>query len=504
MAGAAKIFAVADAIQKDVDAELATRGLGYKKLSLDAKLKAFTEIAAERMAGTLGLTFAQLRPHITDFIGFGPSIYEHHHTMDVAKKASFLGLTGVELHSVDLGGASTPAALEIARRLCTQEERLVLIAGAEVPRGGDGGVRYYREVSDALLDENTELHTQANLISLYALLADRLMFETGISVADVEAITSFYRGCAIDNPRAAMHAKHLKAGELQRYLAGVYATAMVAVATDHGVAILVASETLLTRLEKQLGFNAAEKGLYINAVGTNYGQKYLSHRSDFSSPAGLAGKRAFARAGIHPGDIDYAWIYDCFTLMLVRQAADYFGIEPRTAAKSLHAGFLEIAGKKIRVNAQGGILNTQAAISLSAATGLIDIFDFAQKNPAAQHFFFGGNGGIDCVNSAAILSRSPLPLQNLPGTAAHTPAAERSLPAEGESALLYAAAIVRFNPGSDTPFVLGCFRRKNGSLFLARIAGSAGEMRSDTAGLIHDSTRVRFAYHDGKPLAFVI
>jgi acetyl-CoA acyltransferase len=494
---AAQVFAVADAILKDVDAHLAAQNLNYRKLSLDAKLEVFLRLAANRMAAGLGVTFDTLRPHITDFIGFGPSIYEHHHTMDVAKKASFLGLTGVELHSVDLGGASTPAALELARKLCNSEDRLVLIAGSEVPRGGDAGVRYYREVSDALLDKNTEAHTQANLISLYALLADRLMFETGISIEDVHAITRYFRDRGVTNERAAMHARPLKEGELTRYLAGCYATAMVAVATDHGVAILVANDALLKRLQKQIPLKVSE-ALYISGAGTNYADKYLSRRRDFGSPGKLAAERAFARCALSPGDIDYAWIYDCFTLMLVRQAADYFGLAPASAARSLRSGYLQLGEKKIHVNQQGGILNTQAAISLSASTGLIDIFDYAARNPTAMNFLFGGNGGIDTVNAVALLTRKKIPYKKSVIPASVSAPLKSAPLREGETGILYASALVRFNPGADAPFILGSFRREDGSLCMARIA-DAGE----SAPLIPDKTRVVFHYRAEKALAFL-
>lgn len=497
---AAQIFAVGDAILEDVEKGLQEGRAAYRKIGLDAKLAAFMTIAADRMAATLGTTFDKIRPHITDYVGFGPSIYEHHHTMDVAKRASFLGLSNVELHSVDLGGASTPAALEIARKLCADEERLVLIAGSEVPRGGDGGVKYFREVSDSLLDSETELHTQANLISLYALLADRLMFDEGITTEDIEKITEHYRARAVANERATALKKHLKPGELKRYLAGPYATAMVAVATDHGFAMLVANDALLKRLEKTLGFSVQEKSLYINGVGTNVADKYLTRRADFASPAKLAGERAFGRSGIKAIDIDYAWIYDCFTLMLVRQAADYFSMAPAAAAATLHSGHLMVNGKKVFVNQQGGILNTQAAISLSASTGLIDIFDFAEKNPAAKHFLFGGNGGIDCVNSVAILSRTALPPQTaiLPGNNGGTASSPL---AESEPLTLYAAVTVKFNPGADVPFALGAFRRANGGLCLARILNPDLTAHLDVSDLIRDQTRATIRLIDGKPCA---
>ncbi len=477
----------ADAIQSDIEAALAN-AQSYRKLELDEKLSLFLTTAANNLAAAHETDFKNLRPLITDFISVGASIYERHHTMDVAKKASMLGLSGIELHCVDLGGASIPAALDLAQRLCADGDRLVLIAGAEVPRGGPTGVAYYREVSDALLNKHTELHTHTNLISLYALMADRMMFEDGITVEDIEAITMHYREAAISDPRAAVCGKSIREGELKRYLAGCYATPMVAVATDHGAAFLVASENMLALL-RDAGVTP-DPPLAIRGVGTNCAAKYLTQRMSFHSPAGLAAERAFARARLAPGDIDYAWIYDCFTLMLVRQAADYFGQSARAAAQTLRYGYLQNGAKRIPVNRRGGILNTQAAISLSAASGLLDILDYARQNPEAQNFFFGGNGGIDTINSVALLSRAaaiPEPAK----VAKPEIVAECRPGTEGEQLTLYAAVMVKFNPGTEVPFALGAFRRSDGTLFLARMLDKEGKTPADTERFARDKALFR-------------
>lgn len=477
----------ADAIQSDIEPQLDDTQ-SYKKLDLDEKLALFLTTAAKNLAAALNTSFESLRPFITDYISVGASIYERHHTMDVSKKASMLGLSDIELHSIDLGGASIPAALETAQRLCTQGDRLVLIAGAEVPRGGPTGIAYYREISDALLHKNTELHTHTNLISLYALMADRMIFEEGVTVEDVEAITRHYRAAAVDDQRAAVCGKTFREGELKRYLAGCYATPMVAVATDHGAAFLVASENMLERL-RTAGFEL-QSPLAIRGVGTNSAAKYLTQRRDFRSPAALAAERAFARARLTPGDVDYAWIYDCFTLMLVRQAADYFGQNAQAAAQTLRSGYLQNGTKTILVNRRGGILNTQAAISLSAASGLLDILGYARENNEAQHFFFGGNGGIDTINSVALLSRAAeIPV---PATISRpTVPAECRPGMEGEELRLYAAVMVRFNPGTEVPFALGAFRRSDGTLFFARILDSAGQTPTDTDQFVRDKALFR-------------
>lgn len=496
------IVAGADAILSDVERRLEVKRVSYKKLDLDEKLSEFLTCAVENLTAKLGGSYENLRPLITDFVSFGASIYEPHHTMDVAKRADILQLSHAELHSLDLGGASVPAALEIARRLVAHEDRLVLIAGSEVPRGGPGGVQYYREVSDALLNKKTELHTRANLISLYALLADRMMFEHGISQAQINAITEHYREKAVANERASVFEKPLKTGELARFLAGPYATAMVAVATDHGAAFLVGNETTLARL-RAANLIPSQPVLCIRGVGTHHAPKYLTQRPDFTSPAALAAERAFIRAGVSRDTIDYAWIYDCFTLMLVRQAADYFNIEAKSAAASLTHGKLELSGKVIEVNHQGGILNNQAAISLSAATGLLDILDFAAQNTKANTFFYGGNGGIDCVNSVAVLSREAGESRTEVVTTDPSPEILLRLPADGEKATLYAAVMVRFNPGASVPFCLGCFRRPDGSMFLVRVYTRDRKTPADTAALKHDISRITIQLQDGVPVAIV-
>jgi len=488
----------ADAIQADVESALGD-GQSYKKLDLDDKLALYLRTAINRLAAAHNTEFVRLKPLITDFVSVGASIYERHHTMDVSRKASMLGLAGIELHSVDLGGASIPAALATAQQLCAHGDRLVLIAGAEVPRGGPTGIAYYREISDALLHKHTELHTHANLISLYALLADRMIFEEGLTVADVEAITQHYRAAAVDDPRAAVYGKPLREGELRRYLAGCYATPMVAVATDHGAAFLIASENMLDRL-RAAGY-AVVSPLAIRGAGSNSAPKYLTQRSNFTSPARLAARRAFTRAALTPADVDYAWIYDCFTLMLVRQAADYFGLTARAAAATLRGGYLLLGDKQIPINRRGGILNTQAAISLSAAAGLLDILDYAQQNPQAGNFLFGGNGGIDTTNSVVLLSRSA----GIPANAAIAEPSETvdcRPGAPGEEMTLYAAVMVRFNPGTDVPFALGAFRRRDNTLFLARMLDASGRTPADTDRFVRD--RAVFRLQTGESGMFAV
>ena len=99
--------------------------------------------------------------------------------------------------------------------------------------------------------------------------------------------------------------------------------------------------------------------------------------------------------------------------------------------------------------------------------------------------FLGGNGGIDTINAVALLSRTG----GAPTAATisrPTLSVECRPAIDGEELILYAAVIVRFNPGKDVPFALGAFRRKDGSLFLARFLDKAGATPLDTGQFARD------------------
>lgn len=60
--------------------------------------------------------------------------------------------------------------------------------------------------------------------------------------------------------------------------------------------------------------------------------------------------------------------------MIILQSSEYFGVSKKEISENLKNGIIKFKnGKTILVNQMGGILNYQAAMSVSAATGLVDI-----------------------------------------------------------------------------------------------------------------------------------
>ncbi len=82
----------------------------------------------------------------------------------------------------------------------------------------------------------------------------------------------------------------------------------------------------------------------------------------------MAAREAFADADAGPEEVEYAWIYDCFTHMLPMQASRYFHVPAVDAVRSLSSGCAEIGGRRVPVNDCGGLLNYRAAMMISGAT----------------------------------------------------------------------------------------------------------------------------------------
>lgn len=84
--------------------------------------------------------------------------------------------------------------------------------------------------------------------------------------------------------------------------------------------------------------------------------QYFSQSSDLLTTAAVSsGRRAYADAGLSPGDVDVAEIYDCFTISMLLQLED-LGFAPKGEGGALAAtGALGPGGAR-PVNTHGGLL----------------------------------------------------------------------------------------------------------------------------------------------------
>ncbi|MBI1844406.1 MAG: thiolase domain-containing protein, partial [Actinobacteria bacterium] len=273
--------------------------------------KSLARVHAEVASGALadaGLSFSDVDAYFCagDAPGFGPM-----------SMAEYLGLKLSYADTTETGGSSYVAhvghaAAAIAAGKCS----VALITLAGQPR--TNGAQEMMSMAGRFMsspEAGFELPFGPSIISMYALAAQRHMYEygtTGEQLAEIKVAAS-------------THAQHNPNAFIQKVLTidEVLESPMVAeplhrldccVITDGGGALIVVSPEVARDLERHcvrvLGHGEAPKH-------TNNGRIDLTYTG-----AVWSGPAAFAEAGVTPKDIDYASIYDSFTITVLETIED--------------------------------------------------------------------------------------------------------------------------------------------------------------------------------------
>ena len=149
-------------------------------------------------------------------------------------------------------------------------------------------------------------------------------------------------------------------------------------------------------------------------MGQGYSHQYLTTLKDLDqiyTAIETSGQKAFQTAGIGPGDVDMAFLYDCFTITVLLEL-EGLGLVPKGEAGAFALeGRMEI-GKDLPVNTHGGLLSQahlgamhhviEATLQLRGeAAGGRQV-----ENPEVA--LVHGNGGIVSAHSTIVLGKDPL------------------------------------------------------------------------------------------------
>ncbi|HVD02031.1 MAG TPA: thiolase domain-containing protein [Candidatus Dormibacteraeota bacterium] len=302
--------------------------------------RSLAQIHAEVAAGALadaGLEFRDVDGYFCagDAPGFG-----------AISMADYLGLRLSHVDSTETGGSSYlvhvgHAAQAIAAGKC----RVALVTLAGKPRTSPGEQR-----TSALPDApegNFELRYGITTPGAYALAARRHMYEFGTTGAQLAEI----------KVAASIHAQHNPNALLQQVVSveEVLESPMVAdplhrldccVITDGGGALVVVhpdiARSLGRRSVKVLGHGEAPKH-------TDNGRIDLTHTG-----AVFSGPPAFAEAGVKPADIDYASIYDSFTITVLETIEDLGFCARGEGGRFVLDGALVAPDGRLPFNTDGG------------------------------------------------------------------------------------------------------------------------------------------------------
>lgn len=300
--------------------------------------KSLLEVHAEVATGALadaGLGFDDVDAYFcdSDAPGLGP-----------LSMADYLGLRLRHVDSTDTGGSAYlthvgHAAEAIALGRC----HVALITMAGLPRSAD-----WKPVMRSDTPEYAfETLFGSTAPAAYALAARRHMHEYGTTSEQLAAVKVTASEHAQHNPNALLRdvvtveqvlASPLVADPLHRL--------DCCVITDGGGALVVVSPAVARRLDRQCVTVLGQAEAIKHAAGGSLDLTYTG--------AVWSGPRAFAEAGVRPADIDYASIYDSFTITVVETVEDLGFCAKGDGGPFIASGALRSPDGALPFNTDGG------------------------------------------------------------------------------------------------------------------------------------------------------
>lgn len=257
--------------------------------------------------------------------------------------AENLGLHNVHhFDGTDLGGASYVSHVARASRLVESgNARVALVIMAGLPRQGVSN-----RTARSMWAEHEERHG-STLAAEYALVAQRHMHEYGTRPEDLAEIKVQMSKHAVHNP----HAMLRRATSVDEVLSSPTIASPLrrddcCVVSDGGGAVLVVSDDVA----RELGVSGARLlGHAEHAVFPRNGDYQLTH-----GVAPYTGPKALAEAGMVHADIDYAAIYDSFTITLLMGLEGLGFCRPGEAAGFVKDGGIAAPHGGLPTNSDGG------------------------------------------------------------------------------------------------------------------------------------------------------
>jgi acetyl-CoA C-acetyltransferase len=332
----------------------------YEHPTRHAPDKSVAQLHAEVARGALqdaGLQMADIDGYFCagDAPGLGP-----------LSMVDYLGLDPRHVESTDTGGSSylihvRHAAQAIEAGHCNVA--LVTLAGRPRSEGSSGTqARAYN-----LLAPEAPFETPYGLVPInsYAMAAQRHMHEFGTTAEQLAWI----------KVTASHHAQHNPQAMLREVVSvsDVLASPLIAdplhrmeccVVTDGGGAVIVARPEIARTLGRPVVrlVGAGEAVGYVNSARPNI----------TTSAAKSSGAAAFAEAGVQPGDIRYASIYDSFTITVLIQLEDLGFCEKGQGGRFVADGRLIAGQGRLAINTDGGGLCNNHPANRGGMTKIIE------------------------------------------------------------------------------------------------------------------------------------
>jgi len=325
------------------------------------------------------------------------------HLMLASVFAEYVGMQPAYASAVSMGGVTAcmlvmQAAALVEAGYC----RHVLVVTGDNRLSGMRG-----NAVQALAEVGNQQYEQPygmTIPAAYALVAQRYMWEFGVTSEQLAAIAVTHREHAALNPKAHMKAPITVDDVMNsRFIATPLHLLDCCLISDGGAAVVVSAAEAAADLR--------QPGVSILGTGQGHTHEYIvaaPSLTDFGCKRSAAD--ALGRAGLRPADIDVVEIYDSFTITLLAELESMGFFQRGEAGVAAAAGELKIGGK-LPCNTHGGLLSYGHS---GAAGGMFHVVEAVEQLRGAalgrqvkdaELALVHGDGGILSAHCSVVLGR---------------------------------------------------------------------------------------------------
>ncbi|MEO8038093.1 MAG: thiolase family protein [Betaproteobacteria bacterium] len=316
--------------------------------------------------------------------------------------AEHFGLTPAYAHAIQLGGATGFTMAMLAHHLVeTGLARHVLVVAGENRLTGqsrDAAVQTLAQVGHPVY----EVPFGATIPAYYGLVASRYMHEFGTTERDLAALAVLMRAHARSHPGAQFRETiDVDAVLASKPVASPLKLLDCCPVSDGGAAFVVSREAVNGATVRVIGTAQAHTHQHVSAAPS------LTHFGALAST-----RTAMAAAQVELADVDYAAIYDSFTITLTILLEE-IGLAPRGAAGRLAAEGHFSPGGPMPLNTHGGLLSYGHCGVGGAMAHLIEAHRQMAGRAADRQLrvprvaLLHGDGGVLSSHVSLVLERTP-------------------------------------------------------------------------------------------------
>lgn len=240
-------------------------------------------------------------------------------------------------------------------------------------------------------------------IANHALAATRHMHEYGTTSGQLGAIAVATRKHAVMNATAAMRKPiTLQDHQSSRWIVEPLHLLDCSLNSDGGGAFIVTSAERARSLR--------QRPVYLLGMGAYHPHSCLANAPTLTTLGGKkSSERAYRMAGLRPKDMDFAQIYDCFTITTLITLEDYGFCPKGEGGPWVEGGRIEIGGE-LPVNTHGGLLSQAHTEGMFHVTEAVKQLRGGQVEPERQ--VQGAKTGIVSGHAGSLHIHSTLILGN--------------------------------------------------------------------------------------------